>query len=184
MKPLFLTLLFIGIFSLGYGQIFENKGPENMPFNKETKEFHYTETIIMDSISTRQIHKRAMRWFDVFYTNPKSVIKGQTDTTIIGKYHFNLFSETSGTKNTVGFCHYTITITCTNDAYTYDITRINEKANSYKGIEKWLEAKNKKEEKYNEMLFVQVSNHFKLLTDHLKECMNTPTNIALPKVSY
>ena len=163
-------------------QTFEKKGPESMPFNTETKEFEYKETIQIDSVGQQALMIRAQKWFENIYKNPKSVIKEKTDSTIVGKYQFNLFNDASGTTNTAGFCHYTITITCVDNAYTYDITRINFKSASYLGIEKWLDPKNKKEEALYARYFKQIAEHFDNLTASLKDVMDARATSRPSKV--
>lgn len=153
-------------------QKFEKKGPEQMPFNADVKEFQYTETVTLDSIGKATLMIRATKWMENFYKNPSSVFKDRTDSTLVGKYQFNIFNDASGTKNTAGFCHYTISITCRDNSYTYNINRINWKSPSYFGIERWLDAKNKKEETLYAGYFKQISEHMDNLTSSLKSVMD------------
>ncbi len=184
MKPLILlaTLLLSLTATSLIAQTFEQKGPSKMPYNTATQEFQYTGTITQDSVGKNVLMVRAERWFKTFYKNPSSVIKEKTDSSIVGKYQFNIFNTSTGNKLSSGFVHYTFKITCRDNQYTYNVTRINLKSASYFGIENWLTPKNKKEEKNSAEYFEQIAEHLTNLESHLKEVMSAKATEGVQKI--
>jgi hypothetical protein len=91
-----ITALVMMLTSSLVAQTFEERGPSKMPYNTKTQEFQYTATVAVDSVGRNAMMVRADRWIKAFYKNPTSVLKEKTDSTLLCKYQFNIFNESTG----------------------------------------------------------------------------------------
>jgi len=118
------------------------------------------------------LYDKALAWAMKYYKNPSNVLreKDKENGSLVAKSRFYTYytDPKKGTKTRMGTIEYTLTFSFKEGRYRYEITKINFKAQSYQGVEQWIE-RNQKEYNYATASYlVQVDEELKKVIGDFK----------------
>ncbi len=148
----------------------------------DQNEVLYTEVVLAENVSQQELYNRALSWFNKYYKNPAEVIKSKKENESIegkGRFRINDVNAETGSKTPGPIVNYNITISLKEGRYKYDITKINQQAASYLGIEKWIQENSSGYRFLTANYLVQVDEEIKKAIAELKKAMSansTPAN--------
>jgi hypothetical protein len=112
-----------------------------IPMDPTGKTVLYTEIMEIEGATKSELYTKAEAWFKVQYVNPTEVMKEKKpeEGFIKGQHRFKIgVNDEKGVRFEAGFVQYTITVTCKDGKYKYEVFKINWKQQSYFGMERWL----------------------------------------------
>lgn len=139
-KITFLLLLSV----LASTALFAQKSKEvvfpNIPMDDKNEFFTYTQVIDLKGTTSNELYERGKKWFFSYFKNPTEKIRvdDADKKEIEGFIRFPLMvTDKKGVESKVSTIQYSLFIYFKDGRYKYTITKINEMATSYQGIEQW-----------------------------------------------
>jgi len=128
--------------------------------------------VVQQKGSKDTLYEKALAWAMKYYKNPTNVLreKDKVKGSLKARARFYVYhtDPKKGTKTKSATIEYTLTIAFKEGRYRYEITTINIKGQSYKGIEIWID-RNKKEYNYATASYlVQVDEDLKKVINDFK----------------
>ncbi len=147
MKKIILAILLAGKCFVSGAQTDPLITPYAVPLDSISNLITYERVVEVKGVSDDELYKRINEWFHTFYKNPTEAIRENDSIkyVIVGKPRFRLTNPPAkdGLKTEGGIVQYTITVSCRDGRYKYEITAFNMKQASYFPCEKWLDTKAK-----------------------------------------
>jgi len=135
-------LLFISIFAST--ALFAQKSQPvvfpKLPMDEKNEFVTYTAVMNIQGTTAQQLYERGKKWFFSYFKNPTEKIR--TDDAekkeMEGFIRFPLMAtDKKGVETKISTIQYSLFLTFKDGRYKYTITKINELAVSYQGIEQW-----------------------------------------------
>jgi hypothetical protein len=137
-----LLFLFISIFAAT--TLFAQKSQPvvfpKLPMDDKNEFITYTAVMNIQGTTAPELYKRGKKWFFSYFKNPTEKIR--TDDSL--KYEIEGFiriplmaKDKKGVETKVATIQYSLFLLFKDGRYKYTITKINEMATSYQGIEQW-----------------------------------------------
>ncbi|MBL4755781.1 MAG: DUF4468 domain-containing protein [Flavobacteriales bacterium] len=139
--------------------------------DETTKLVVYNE-VVQQKGTKGELYDKALAWAMKFYKSPSNVLRerDKENAKLVARSRFYTFytDPKKGTKTRMGTIEYTLTFAFKEGRYRYEITKINYKAQSYQGVEQWIDG-NKKEYNYATASYlVQVDEELKKVVADFK----------------
>lgn len=95
-----------------------------LPVDPESKLITYSEVVQIDNVSKDELYSRANEWFAKYYKSANAVLQmnNQENGKLVGKPLTTVFVTALGREYEIGHVKYTITISCKDGRYKYEIT--------------------------------------------------------------
>lgn len=142
-----------------------------MAIDEETKYIVYKEVVKQEGAKD-VLYGKALAWAMKFYKSPSNVLreKDKEAGKIMARHRFNIFNfdAKTGVKSKAGVIEYTLTFLFKDGRYKYEITKINLKQTSYKGIERWYLENQKEYNHRSARYLVQVNDEINKVIDGFK----------------
>jgi len=107
----------------------------------EKKEFvTYSKVITLEGVTAQELYERGKKWFFAYFKNPAEKIRvdDADKKEMEGFIRFPLMvPDKKGVESKVSTIQYSLFLYFKDGRYKYTITKINELAQSYQGIEQW-----------------------------------------------
>jgi hypothetical protein len=142
--------------SLAFFTLFVSLQPlaaqERIPVDDETNLITYTGVVEVPKTTADTLYARLDKWFRKFYKNPTEVIKNRDDAkrNIEGQHRFKITKPDGQAKKgqepnmvDAGMVLYSITITCREERFRYEITRFIWKQTTAFPAERWMDTEAK-----------------------------------------
>ncbi len=137
-----LFFLFISIFAAVnlFAQKTQTVVFPKLPMDDKSEYITYTAVMNIQGATAAELYKRGKKWFFSYYKNPTEKIR--TNDSL--KYEIEGFiriplmaTDKKGVESKVATIQYSLFLLFKDGRYKYTITKINEMATSYQGIEQW-----------------------------------------------
>ncbi len=138
-----LFFLFISFFAAT--ALFAQKPKEvafpKLPMDDKNEFVTYSAVMNLQGTTAKELYKRGKKWFFSYFKNPTEKIR--TDDSLKneleGFIRFKLMvPDKKGVESGVTTMQYSLFLTFKDGRYKYTVTKINEMAVSYQGIEQWI----------------------------------------------
>lgn len=153
----FTALLLFSLFTTA--TLFAQKTKEiafpNLPMDDKNEFITYTQVIELKNTTAEQLYERGKKWFFSYFKNPVEKIRldDPEKKEIEGFIRFKLMhTDKKGVESAVATIQYSLFLYFKDGRYKYTITKINEQATSYQGIEKWMKKDDPEAEKHAQWL--------------------------------
>ncbi|MCG3165794.1 MAG: hypothetical protein POELPBGB_01569 [Bacteroidia bacterium] len=139
-KKLFILFISVVISSALYAQKPKEVVFPNLPMDEKNEYITYTAVMNIQGTTAQQLYERGKKWFFSYFKNPTEKIR--TDDAekkeIEGFIRIPLMvPDKKGVETKVATIQYSLFLLFKDGRYKYTITKINEMATSYQGIEQW-----------------------------------------------
>ena len=171
-----LLLLFVLIVAVNHSTAQKKKSPEKIEIpeftvDEETKYIIYKEVVQQEGSKT-VLYDKAIAWAEKFYKSPSNVLreKDKEGGKLMARHRFYVWDTDpkTGMKSRADMIEYTLTFLFKDGRYKYEITKINRKASSYQGIERWYTDNQKQYSHRTAGYLVQVNTEITKLIDSFK----------------
>lgn len=144
MKKTGLSFLFLLAFVvLSYAQGNNTTTSAPVPVDPVTKMITYEGVVEVKGAASFVLYQRTLEWFNSNYKNPTDVIRENDEPgkKIVGKHRFKITNppDKSGVRGDAGLVQYTLTISCRDGRYKFEISEFSWKQLSVYVCERWLD---------------------------------------------
>lgn len=179
---LLIILFLINVNNICNAQVIKKKSKEEpvqyeapaMPINDVTGLITYEGVIDMPGTDD-SLYKKALDWFNEYYTNPTNVIreKNVKDNKIVCKYWFKVYNppDDEGNKTIGAAVQYSLITYFRDGRFKYEVTGLRKKATSVFPLEKWLDKNDPSYKDINNYYLIQVDENIKKEINNFKKGM-------------
>ncbi len=137
-------LFFLSVSLFITANLFAQKTPPvvfpKLPMDEKQEFVTYSKVITIGEASADELYHRGKKWFFSYFKNPTEKVRldDSVKKEIEGFIRFKLMApDKKGVESAISTIQYSLFLTFKDGRYKYTITKINEMAVSYQGIEQW-----------------------------------------------